>query len=193
MNLLHFGDSYDIVKRTLLTWLSTFGQWQAHPMFTCEASQEEAAAFERLIGVPLLSRDILTARTNRNDYFAVCAKAENLFLDPDTGVSIGNARSSPAHILASELVRLCCDRPTRLTLVFDQSFSRGSGSNAINRKLEFFAEQGMAACYYQSHASFLLVSPNASIVNRARAHLVETAGLPSHRIVARAIGTNRPA
>lgn len=80
MNLRYIGDSYDIVKRALLAWLSAFGEWHAHPMFTSEASPEGAAAFAGLIGVPLLSREVLTARTDRNDYFAVCAKAEHLFL-----------------------------------------------------------------------------------------------------------------
>ena len=183
MNLRYLGDSYDIVKRSLLSWLSIFGEWQAHPMFTCEVSPIEARAFERLIGVPLLSREVLTRRANRGDYFALCANAGNLFLDPDVGVSIGRARSSPAHLFATEVVRLSQERSNRLTLVFDQSFSRGAGDKDYDRKLAFFGEQGLTACYYRSHASFLLMSPNAAIVERARVHLVESVGLPAQRIV----------
>jgi hypothetical protein len=29
----YFGDSYDIVKQSLIRWLADFGQWSAHPMF----------------------------------------------------------------------------------------------------------------------------------------------------------------
>jgi hypothetical protein len=34
MKLRYFGDSYDIVKKSMLAWLSPFGKWQTHPMFT---------------------------------------------------------------------------------------------------------------------------------------------------------------
>jgi len=180
----HFGDSYDIVKRALLGWLAELGAWQAHPMFTSQDTSKEAAtAFERLLGVPLLSREVITTRTNREEYFAVCKQATNLLLDPDTGVSLKAGRPSPARVSAIELESFARQRPTRLTLTFDQSFARGNAIADIKRELAHFRERELAAFYYQSHASFLLVSLNASLVDRARVHLIKKVGLPSKRII----------
>ncbi len=49
MDLKHFGDSYDIAKRSLLDWLSAFGPWGAHPMFT-QSVTEFAAGDTAVIG-----------------------------------------------------------------------------------------------------------------------------------------------
>lgn len=51
MNLKHFGDSYDIVKKSLLQWLSRFGPWAAHPMFTHHVTSATAAAFSDFLGL----------------------------------------------------------------------------------------------------------------------------------------------
>ncbi len=34
MHMKHFGDSYDIVKKSLLACMGGLGPWAAHPMFT---------------------------------------------------------------------------------------------------------------------------------------------------------------
>src|SRR5262245_4645327 len=57
MNLKHFGDSYDIVKKSMLKWLSAFGPWAAHPMFTLR--NRDNAAFAHFLGVRLVSNDVL--------------------------------------------------------------------------------------------------------------------------------------
>lgn len=48
MKLQYFGDSYDIVKKSLICWLSEFGPWVTHPMFTEDVSP---AVLLLLIGV----------------------------------------------------------------------------------------------------------------------------------------------
>ena len=50
MRMRYFGDSYDIVKQSLLRWLRTLGDWSAHPMFTEAVSDADVAAFETLLG-----------------------------------------------------------------------------------------------------------------------------------------------
>lgn len=87
MKLQYLGDSYDIVKQSLLRWLASCGTWKAHPMFTERVSFEDAASFSRLLGVPLLSCVVLETETDREAYFASARLCVNhLFLDPDIGI-----------------------------------------------------------------------------------------------------------
>ena len=65
MDRKHFGHSYDIVKRSLLDWLSDFGPWGAHPMFTHPVTATEAAAFARFLAVELVSTDVLSVASDR--------------------------------------------------------------------------------------------------------------------------------
>jgi hypothetical protein len=55
MKFQFFGDLYDIVKKSFMTWLLEFGPWVTHPMFTEVFEPERAAGFSRLLGTPLLS------------------------------------------------------------------------------------------------------------------------------------------
>jgi len=47
MRMRYFGDSYDIVKQSLLRWLQSFGPWSVLPMFTEPVSDEEASKRSR--------------------------------------------------------------------------------------------------------------------------------------------------
>jgi hypothetical protein len=124
----YVGDSYDIVKQSLLRWLKAYGTWIAHPMFTERITREEANAFSSLLGVPLLSSDVLETGTNRETYFASARSCQgNLFLDPDTGLrlEVGRAKNHPSYLFGSEVISIVSERPKSLTLVFDQSLARG--------------------------------------------------------------------
>ena len=127
MKLQYLGDSYDIVKKSLIGWLSEFGPWVSHPMFTEIVDPEQAAAFSRLLGTPLLSEKVLIPETNRAEYFSSCRTAGNLFLDPDTGVCLEphRGKKSVNYVFGMELAEWCKLRPKALTLIFDQSYSRG--------------------------------------------------------------------
>ena len=65
MQLRHFGDSYDIVKKSLLKWLEDFGPWAAHPMFTHRTTVSESEAFSRFLGVRLVSAKVLLPGSDR--------------------------------------------------------------------------------------------------------------------------------
>lgn len=94
MRLDKFGDTYDVVKQSLLGWLAALGPWAAHPMFTEEVSGPEARAFATFLDVPLLSLHVLGIQTDRSAYFAPAkACGSHLFLDPDTGLSFKQAQS----------------------------------------------------------------------------------------------------
>src|SRR5256885_554181 len=88
MNLQFFGDSYDIVKKSVIAWLGDFGRWSAHPMFTETVPTKDAQRFARFLGADLLSVTPLSPRTNRQSYFLLSHRVGNLFLDPDTGVRL---------------------------------------------------------------------------------------------------------
>src|SRR5574341_1048109 len=184
MKLEYFGDSYDIVKKSLICWLSEFGQWVTHPMFTEEITDEQATGFSRLIGTPLLSTDVLRSNTNRAEYFCSCREAGNLFLDPDKGVCIAPQLGAKAiqYVFAAELVELCQLRPTSLTVVFDQSYSRGISKEKLMRdKLNHLAKNGITGCIYDSHATFLLLGADTTLVNHTWKRVVELSALPEWR------------
>jgi hypothetical protein len=186
VKLQYFGDSYDIVKKSLIAWLEQFGPWVTHPMFTEDVTAEKAEAFSRLIGTKLISSRRLTSTIDRAEYFSGLNGKGNLFLDPDTGVSLktfGGERSV-RFVFGEELVEWCAQRPECLTLVFDQSYSRGVKKEvAMQEKLKYFAKAGISGFIYDSHAPFLLLGAHKKLVARARKSLLEVSGLPEGRLV----------
>ncbi|HEU0144347.1 MAG TPA: hypothetical protein VFQ47_06145 [Nitrososphaera sp.] len=185
MKLQFFGDSYDIIKKSLISWLGEFGSRSAHPMFTEPTTLAQAALFARFLDAHLISTETLAPSTDRAAYFMPCRSAGNLFLDPDTGVRLKPRRGlkSVNYIFGSELVALSQARPTSLTLVFDQSFSRGSQMPHIQEKLEFFASHGVYGFAYSSHAPFLILSSDSELAVCAHGRLLEVSGLPASRLV----------
>ena len=186
MKLKYLGDSYDIVKHSLLRWLSAVGPWSAHPMFTETVSEAEAAAFSALIGVPLVSTNVLEADADRATYFAEARTCErHLFLDPDTGLRLKVTRNgrAPAYVFGPELVGVAQSRPERLTLVFDQCLARGREREGLSEKLTFLSANSVHGLAYTSHACFLLLSCNRALLWRARRGLENDAHLPATRFL----------
>ena len=70
MRVRYFGDSYDIVKQSLLRWLAPFGDWAIHPMFTEEFEQPDIAAFADFLGSPVLTNEVLSVDTDREAYLS---------------------------------------------------------------------------------------------------------------------------
>jgi hypothetical protein len=186
MKLTFFGNSYDIVKKSLIGWLGEFGDWSAHPMFTERVTLAEATAYSRFLGTSLLSAETITPETDRGEYFSSCRTAGNLFLDPDTGIRLVPRGGSTAvnYVFGSELLELSHARPGALTLVFDKSYSRGRQAPDPQEKLRFFASHWVHGFAYSSHAAFLLLSCDAKLIEQARKRLVEISGLPASRLVA---------
>src|SRR5436309_2796668 len=145
MRMRFFGDSYDIVKQSLLSWLRSFGEWSAHPMFTETVSAADVAAFESLLSVKVVSTEVLTLTTDRSAYFACTSSCGHLFLDPDTGLRMLSTRGvrAPEYLFASELLRMSEQRPGSLTLVFDQGVGRGSAHLYLESKLRELRRYGI--------------------------------------------------
>ena len=186
MRLQYLGDSYDIVKQSLLRWLAPLGPWAAHPMFTETVAAEDAAALSRLLGIPLLSTAVLGAETNRRDYLAPARDTPtHVFLDPDTGLRlkpVGGAKSV-TFVFGPELRDIVKSRSGTLTLVFDQSLGRGREREGILRKIEALGGLGVHAVAYRSHACFLLASDDGDLVQRAAQLVLGGSYLPVSRFV----------
>ena len=184
MRMDYFGDTFDIVKKSLLNWLHPFGKWSAHPMFTENVDSDRAEEFERFLGIPLVTREVLRPNSNRSEYFRPCRTCQNLFLDPDIGVRLEESRSveSPHYIFAKELIDLVRARLGFLTMVFDQCLARGKEREQIQRKLRHFCGEEVFGFAYVSHTSFVILG-QAEIVARAKEVLIKASGLPEGRFV----------
>lgn len=183
MNLdKHFGDAYDIVKRSFLGWLAGLGSWCAHPMFTHDVTDDAADQFAKLLGVQLISRERLHVGTDREAYLGVCNRSSHVFLDPDTGLKVGRGES-PEYLFTDELVRLAEARPEFLTLTFDQSLQRGNEENQVRSKLEHLSERGICGLGYVSQVAFILVGRDVALVKRAHEAITGQSELPISRFL----------
>lgn len=189
MNLQYFGDSYDIIKKSFIGWLSDFGRWFVHPMFTHEVDSDAAEAFAKFVNAKLVSSEPLRGGTDRETYFQSCLTVGNLFLDPDAGVSLAARKGSKSakYIFAHELRRVVSERPYYLTLVSDQNFTRASREQIetnIRQKLAALAADGVYGFAYVSHVPFLCLAGDPSLVLRAFNALKENSSLPPSRLIA---------
>jgi len=186
MRVKYLGDSFDIVKQSLIRCLGPMGPWAAHPMFSEEFVGVKAAEFSRLLGVPLVSTEVLTPHTDRHAYLAsarCCSR--HLFLDPDKGILAGRrvrAGDAPLYLRLEELVEIVRARPTRLTLAFDQSLARGRERAGIVRKLAALATAGIHAWAYVSHTGFVLAGHERVVVARAAEVLLAGSRIPPGRL-----------
>lgn len=185
MRKKYLGDSYDIVKQSLLRWLGTFGEWSVHPMFTEDFEESKVAAFEKLLGVNVVSREILTVDSDRTTYLQPAFLCGNLFLDPDTGLRMRSTRGvrAPEYIFADELVQLVSERPTSLTVVFDQSVGRGAEELHLDGKLRELRRRDVHGFAYISHACFLVTANTRQLAEEARTKLIVESRLPPERLL----------
>ena len=186
----YLGDSYDIVKQSLLRWLSVMGSWATHPMFTEPVSSTQADDFAHLLGTRLLSLTPLTGGIDRVGYLAPAREChEHVFIDPDKGIRIEaiRGRKAPAYVFCTELMEIAIARPDKLTLVFDQSLARGSERQQLQDKLQTFSVHGVHAIAYVSHACFVLLGRNSSLVEEAFEVLQSESRLPRSRFFPEAL------
>jgi hypothetical protein len=186
VKLRFFGDSYDVVKQSLLRWLADTGSWAVHPMFTETVTSDGATAFSRFLGADLVSTDPITSTSDRGRYLApVRAWQGNVFLDPDTGLRLDAiaGRKAPAYLFAKELQDVVHARPGRLTLVFDQCLPRGSEIAALRHKMASLLAGGVTTLAYTSHACFVLASDSPDRIAEAHRILMAQSRLPESRII----------
>jgi hypothetical protein len=185
MHMRYFGDSYDIVKQSLIRWLGPFGDWSVHPMLTESATSHQMEAFERFLGAEMICNEVLGPDTNREVYLSCVSGVGNLFLDPDTGLRMQalGPKKTEKYLFGRELIRIVAQRPKALTMVFDQSLARAKEPAALKNKLEELRASGVHCFAYMSHASFVLGGANEDIVRRAFSHVVTESRLPKDRFL----------
>jgi len=181
----YFGDSYDVVKQSLLRWLRSFGEWAVHPMLTQSPSSRFVSLLETFLNAKVISRDVLTIETDRRAYFSCAHSCGNLFLDPSTGLRLKNFRGdrAPEYLFASDLIHLTEHQPATLTIVFDQSVARGSEKRPIKTKLQHLLCHKISSFAYLSHACFVIAGRDYALVNRAYDRLIAESKLPGERFM----------
>jgi hypothetical protein len=155
-------------------------------MFTEPVSSEQADDFARLLGTRLLSLDVLTNGIDRVAYLAPAREChEHVFFDPDTGIRLKPMRGkkAPAYVFGTELMEFASACPDKLALVFDQSLAFGSERQQLQGKLQTFAFHGVHAVAYVSHACFVLLGRNSSLVEEAINVLQNESHLPRRRFL----------
>jgi hypothetical protein len=186
MHMQYFGDSYDIVKQSLIRWLGPFGDWSVHPMLTESATAEQIRAFERFLGARMICDEVLTTNTDRESYLLCASRCEHLFLDPDIGFKLSDEHlraPREKYLFAHEFVRLSEDRPNALTLVFDQSLPRGKERLSMKHKVQELHAAGVHSFAYMSHACFILGGRDEALVRRSFTKLVAESRLPKSRFL----------
>jgi len=185
MHMKYFGDSYDLVKRSLIGWLRDFGEWYVHPMLTEKASANEVHAFERFLGARVVSTEVLTAATDREAYLACGPNDAHLFFDPNTGLMLKETKGkrAPEFLFADELEGFAASHRETLALVFDQSLPRGREAPSLEVKLKHLRSRGIHSFAYVSHASFLVAGQDRALVNRAHSHILAESKLPARRFL----------
>ena len=153
MNRKFFGDSYDLVKRFFIQQLSELDYAVHADLLLTGDWGENEVAFRKLVGLGASP----SGPESRNYRKA-------LFLDPDTGVRETRGRRHVSYErLAGEV------ETYDLVLAFDQSFARGSDSDALIRhKLKELGRRNCFGMYYDSHARFLFVSQSHGILEECR-------------------------
>ncbi len=184
-----FGDSYDFVKRDLIHWLAPAEEWATHPMYFDEEPEPDFVAIHAaFLGIAVAEGNI----ADRDSVIAVGEHCpQHLLLDPDTGLWASTKRPNGGwdkHIRIGELAQIAQAplRQDKLTLVFDQSYSRtGDKERRVLawNKLERLRERRIYGVAYVSHAVFIWVSANTDTLTRATQWLLNCSHLPIHRFV----------
>lgn len=181
MHSEYLGDSYDLVKHTLLRWLEPLGAWAAHPMFRFSFDETFVASYEGLIGVPTITQKPIPRGRKRFEHLHLADAFGNVLFDPDTGLKVSGGQRR-THLMIEELVSLVRARPKSLSLVFDQSLSRGQQRDALFNKVASLRNSQLAAFGYFSHACFVAVSQYRLLLDFAK-QLLTDAGVPDERLL----------
>ncbi|MDB6021841.1 MAG: hypothetical protein JWQ04_1698 [Pedosphaera sp.] len=126
---------------------------------------------------------------NREDYFSKVPCNGNLLLDPDTGLRLledeGSRRKRQSkYIYEDDLIKLVKARPDFLTVIFDQSFSRGDARRKqLKRKVKSLHRNEVEAFAYESHACFIIAGANQDRVSEAKEKLLQNRSLLEKRII----------
>jgi|GEM_PF-532688 len=165
----YLGDSYDLVKRYWADSLRDIAPLFAHPRFV--------PAELRVRYSSLTTITILEPATERP-----CG----ILLDPDTGIprpSESRSAASAKHATLPFILRVQEELHPEYMICFDQSVHRSATlpkGEQRQLKMSWLMEHGLASFYYVSHAPFLFMAPQISMLQSIRDRLI-TLGIPESR------------
>ena len=184
----HLGDRFDLVKRSFLQWLAPCGMWDVHPMFTGTFSADQVDSYARILGITrqaLVDSEEYLAHGRLEFLKKAKSSGNHLFLDPDTGLSFQAKQPGKKRITTEELIEIAEDRPDKLTLVYDQSFTRERGSDFKRRqtklKLQYLSSMGLSGFAYVSDIALTLVSSDTHALLMATDTIHRSTQLPVSR------------
>ena len=192
MNPAFLGDSYDFVKRTIIHGLApSTEEWAVHPMYFSQprknifVQENFVHQYTEFLGIGLVDGHNYV-RENVGEIGALCPS--HLFLDPDTGLRI-HGGPGPQHLDVPELAAIA-NAPVRkhkLTLVYDQSYSRQlrleGRMEKAQGKLGALRDHDIYGAAYVSHLVFIWVSADQDTVIAATNRLIACSRLPRWRFV----------
>lgn len=187
-----FGEARDIAKLRIMRWLAPGERWEAHPMYYERLGPTQDRVFlDRYAAA--LHVDIVEGESPDEDAFlqAVVGGGQHLLLDPDTGLGTRRRRSPAAHathVTFGEFAQIVLSRGDRLTLIYDQGYSRtldvlGPAGGKLVRLLgcgvhaaAYVAEPNWGVC-------FIWASRDDGLVTRATQGMQAASGFPVCRFL----------
>lgn len=191
MNPEHIADSYDFVKRTLLSVKPGGTDFIAVPMYTSEPSDTDAESYRTFLAVELVDPLLQNApEGDRATWLhgvtrAMMGQCRHIFLDPDTGIRLPPVMPKGAearrYVGADEVDWIVSRNPEILLLCFDQSLDRRTVQENRSEKLRYFGRKDVWAVYFKSHASILAASKNRGVLHEW-VDGVKALGVPEWRL-----------
>lgn len=165
----YLGDSYDLVKRYWADSLRDIAPLFAHPRFV---PAELRARYSKLTTIKTLEPGT--------------ERPLGILLDPDTGIPLPSdpmSAASASHAPLPFIIGVQEELHPEYMICFDQSVHRSPTLRKDEQrrlKMAWLMDHGLASFYYVSHAPFLFMAPQISMLQSIRDRLI-TLGIPESR------------
>ncbi len=199
MHQSDFGEARDMAKRRVMEWLVCPNvRWAAHPMWYGDREAEPQIADFLDCYPTALGVDIVDGGDSANPdelLDAVIECRNHLFLDPDIGLGPRTGENHLTHVSYEQFIQvvLAPARHDKLTLVYDQGYSRGQNKAAficaVRRKVNLLHQMnnGVHAAGYLVEPSlklcFIWASASSDAVTRATRRMRNGSRFPSWRFL----------
>ena len=199
MHQSDFGEARDIAKGQIMEWLAPPNvKWAAHPMWYGDREAEPQVADFLDCYATALSVGIGEGGDSaKPDTLLDAAKAcrEHLFLDPDTGLGERTEENHLTHVSYEQFIKVVLAPPRldRLTLLYDQGYSRGQSEQdfilAAQRKVNrlHHMNKGVYAAGYLAEPTlklcFIWASASPDVVRKATRRMQDRSRFPNWRFL----------
>ena len=180
-----------MAKRQVMQWLAPNERWTAHPMwYSQQPEMPEYAPFLARYSAALGVDIVAGGESPDRNAFLEAAQAcdTHLLLDPDIGLGHD---VDDGHVAYDEFIQVLNspDRQDRLTLIYDQGYSRGQSEcdflQSFDGKMQYLRDQHVHAMGYLAHINqkvvFIWASGGAAIVAAATRRMQQESHFPFSR------------